>query len=208
MKKIPLPRCAFLPSALLGLALFNGCAAAARPTAAPAATTSATASAPGPRLSAEKTVARNNAASLLFQLVEDEKNVHVILLVKGNRADVASLVQAISATAGDASKNLLLLAQADPTLNLHATDLPAGEVAARAAIAKVKTHQLLLSTGDNFEFALLLTQADALSYGYNLAQIAADNSSDPVQRQTFTAIREAMKSQYQQVIAFIRTSAK
>jgi hypothetical protein len=157
---------------------------------------------------AEKIVTRNNAASLLFQLVEDEKSLNVLLAVKGNRPDVATLVKAIAATAGEASKNLLALAKADPSLNLHAVDLPAGEVAARALIAKTKTHQLLLSTGDNFEFALLLTQTEALSYGYNLAQTALDNSSDPAQRETFSALRDTMKAQYLQVIAFIRAPAK
>jgi hypothetical protein len=142
----------------------------------------------------EKVATRNNAASLLFQLVEDEKNV--------------SFVKAISVTAGDASKNLLAFAKADPSLDLHATELPAGEIAARAAIAKTKTHQLLLSTGDNFEFALLLTQADALSYGYNLAQTALDNSSDPAEKQMLSALRDTMKNQNLQIIAFIRGPAK
>jgi multidrug efflux pump subunit AcrA (membrane-fusion protein) len=158
--------------------------------------------------SAEKIATRNNAASLLYQLVLDEKNASLLLLVKGNRPDVNNLVKAISTTAGDAVKNLLVLAKADPSLNLHATDLPAGEVAVRAAITKIKTHQLLLATGDNFEFALLLTQADALSYGYNLAQTALDNATDPAQRGVFTALRDTMKTQYQQVIAFIRGPAK
>jgi len=159
-------------------------------------------------LSADKTATRNNAASLLYQLVQDEKNASLLLLVKGNRPEVNSLVKAISATAGEATKNLQALAKADPSLNLHATDLPSGEVAVRAAITKIKTHQLLLSTGDNFEFALLLTQTDALSYGYNLAQTALDNSTDSGQQQIFSALRDAMKTQYQQVIAFIRTPAK
>ncbi len=158
--------------------------------------------------SAEKIATRNNAVSLLFQLVEDEKSLSLLLVVKGNRPDVAILVKAISTTASEAVKNLQALAQADPSLNLHAVDLPTGEVAARAAIAKTKTHQLLLSTGDNFEFALLLTQTEALSYGYNLAQTADDNSTDPAQRQTLSALRDTMKAQYQQVIAFIRAPAK
>jgi multidrug efflux pump subunit AcrA (membrane-fusion protein) len=156
----------------------------------------------------EKVATRNNAASLLFQLVEDEKNVSFLLIFKGNRPEVNSLVKAISVTAGDASKNLLAFAKADPSLDLHATELPAGEIAARAAIAKTKTHQLLLSTGDNFEFALLLTQADALSYGYNLAQTALDNSSDPAEKQMLSALRDTMKNQYLQIIAFIRGPAK
>ena len=156
----------------------------------------------------EKIATRNNAASLLFQLVEDEKNAGLLLLVKGNRPDINSLVKAISTTAGEADKNLLVLAKADPSLDLHAIDLPAGEVAVRAAITKTKTHQLLLSTGDNFEFALLLAQADALSYGYNLAQTAWENSSEPAQREIFSALRDTMKAQYQQVIAFIRAPIK
>jgi hypothetical protein len=161
-----------------------------------------------PALSPEKIATRNNAVSLLYQLTEGEKNVSRLLIIKGNRVDVANLVKYISSTAAAASQQMVALAHADPTLNLHAVDLPAGEIAARSAIAKTKGHELLLDTGNNFEFALLLTQADALSYGYNLAQIAASNSADPIQQQTFTTLADTMKAQYQRVIAFIRTPAK
>jgi hypothetical protein len=75
-------------------------------------------------------------------------------------------------------------------------------------MARTDTYKLLLSTGDNFDFALLLTQSDALSYGYHLAQIAADNSSDPAQQRVFAGLGEAMSAQFQQVIAMLRTVAK
>ena len=199
-----MPRKFLLPCLLLAV-LFSACATDSSTTIAssPAHSTAA-----GPVLTPEKLTTRNNAASLLFQLVEEEKNVSFLLVVKGNRPDVAILVKTIAATADLASLNLLDLAKADPSLNLHAVDLPAGEIAARAAIAKFKTHQLLLSGGDNFEFALLLSQSEALSYGYNLAQTAADNSSDPVQKKTFATLADTMKTQYQQGIAFIRAPAK
>jgi hypothetical protein len=199
-RKLPL----LLPFSLFLVALGNGCATDASTSGAPGGEHAPITGLPP---SVEKLVTRNNAASLLFQLVEDEKNVSVLLIVKGNQPEVNSLVKAIAVTAGEASKNLTALAKADPALNLHAIDLPDGEVAARAAIAKTKTHELLLDTGNNFEFALLLTQADALSYGYNLAQIAANDSSNPEEKRTFATLGETMKAQYQQVIAFIRAPA-
>jgi hypothetical protein len=158
-----------------------------------------------PPLSIEQFQMRNNSASLLYDLLGDEKNVSKVLLIKFDREELDQLIKAVSAMAGDGEKRLDELAKSDPSLNLRAIRLPVGEKATRDAIAKTKEKELLFSSGENFEFTLLLTQADALSYGWHLAEIAAQNSSRPEQVREFTSLGVAMKDLYKQVVALMRS---
>ncbi|HEY1717002.1 MAG TPA: hypothetical protein VGH42_01760 [Verrucomicrobiae bacterium] len=148
---------------------------------------------------------RNNSVSLLYDLLGDEKNVSKVLIIKSDREQLHSLIKAISATADDGAKQLEQLAKADATLNLHAIELPPGEKATRDAISKTKEKELLFSSGENFEFTLLLTQADALSYGWHLAKIASDNSPQPEQVREFDSLSAAFQDLYKQVVALMRS---
>ena len=158
-----------------------------------------------PPEAAKKLALRNNAASLLDQLLSDEKGAHYILLIKGHREELQQLIKKISVTADAGANELAVMAKNDPALNLHALDLPVGEKATRAAIESTKEHELLFATGADFEFTLLLTQADALSYGWHLAQIAADNSADPAEAKAFTALSDSLQDLYKQTIALMRS---
>jgi hypothetical protein len=131
---------------------------------------------------------RNNAASLLADLLGDEKNVSKILIIKRNSAELGRLIKAISKTADDGAEQLEALAKNDTTLNLHALQLPPGEIATRAAMSKTKEHELIFSSGEKFELNLLLTQTEALDYGSHLAKIAAENSSSPEQQRKFHSL--------------------
>jgi hypothetical protein len=128
-----------------------------------------------------------------------------VLLIKGHRDQLQQLIKNISTTADAASKDLATMARGNPALNLHALELPAGEKATRAAIETTKEHELLFSSGADFEFTLLLTQADALSYGWHLAQIAADNSTDPAEVKAFTAMSASLQDLYKQTVALMRS---
>jgi len=158
-----------------------------------------------PPETAKKLAMRNNAASLLDQLLGDEKGAHYILLIKGHREELQQLIKKISATADAGAGELAVMAKIDPALNLHALDLPAGEKATRAAIETTKEHELLFTSGADFEFTLLLTQADALSYGWHLAQIAADNSPDPAEAKAFAAQSNSLQDLYKQTVALMRS---
>ena len=148
----------------------------------------------------EKSEIRNNAASLLYDLVGNEKNVGKILIIKRNSEELGQLIKEISEASVDAEKKLRQLATNDPSLDLHVIQLPPGEKAARDAVAKTKERALLFSSGKEFEFNLLLTQAEALSYGWHLAKIAAENSSSPEEFQTFTVMSREMENLYGQVV--------
>lgn len=159
---------------------------------------------PNPAIDKNKIEVRNNAASLLADLLGDDKNVSKILIIKRNSAELGRLIKAISKTAGNGAEQLETLAENDSTLNLHALQLPPGEIAARAAMSKTREHELLFSSGEKFELNLLLTQTTALDYGSHLAKIAAENSSSPEQQRRFHSLEVALNSLLQQVIAKLR----
>ena len=189
-----------MAAGLAGMVWVCGCAS---PSAQPAPS-SRPAAVPVPASGdAAKLQLRNNAASLLRDLLDDEKNVSKVFVIK-NGADVKALVKLISATAVANEKELLQLTNADPGLNLQALDLPTGEKAVRDAITKSKELDLLFTSGPQFEFNLLLTQAEAQSYGWHLAKVAAANSSRPEEVKTFTRISEAMKRLYEQTVQEMR----
>ncbi len=151
----------------------------------------------------EKVALRNNAASLLYKLLNDEKNVSKILIIKQDRKELHQLINAISTTTGDAAKRMTELAETDPSLNLQSLELPSGEKAARDAIAKTKEHELLFSSGKEFEFRLLLSQAQAMSYGSHLAKVTAENSDLPDEKKAFQSLEVALNDLYQQVVTLM-----
>lgn len=155
----------------------------------------------------QKIEVRNNAASLLADLLGSEKNLSKLLIIKRNSAELGRLAKAISKTADDGGDQLEKMAKRDKTLDLHAIKLPSGEKAAREAMSKTWEHELLFSSGSKFELTLLLTQTQALDYGSHLAQIAADNSP-PDQAPEFHSLDVALDKLYQQVVAKLRTTTK
>src|ERR1700686_5445315 len=159
---------------------------------------------PNPAPDKIKIEVRNNAASLLADLLGDEKNVSKLLIIKHNSAELGRLIKAISKTANDGAEQLEALAKNDKTLNLHTVQLPPGEMATRAAMSKTREHELLFSSGEKFELNLLLTQTTALDYGSHLAKIAAENSSSPEQQRRFHSLDVALNALFQQVVAKLR----
>jgi hypothetical protein len=138
----------------------------------------------------------NNAASLLYDLLGDEKNIGKILIIKSNSEELGHLIKAISEAATNDRKELDRLAKINPALNLRAIQLPQGEKATRDVVEKTEEHELLITSGREFEFNLLLTQAEALGYGWHLAKIAAETSSSPDKIQSFTTMSRGMETLY------------
>jgi hypothetical protein len=149
----------------------------------------------------EKLETRNNAASLLYELLGNEKNVGKILIVKSSSENLGQPIKTISAKSVDYHKQLDLLAGDDVNLNLHAIELPPGEKATRDAVARTEEHDLLFASGKEFEFNLLLTQAEVLRYGGHLAIIAAENSSLPKEVHIFIMMSQTMNNLHDGVIA-------
>ncbi|HKX63599.1 MAG TPA: hypothetical protein VJS65_17205, partial [Verrucomicrobiae bacterium] len=144
---------------------------------------------------------------LLHQLLEDEKNLDKLLIIKKESRELHKLVKAIATTAAAGAKQLESYARSDRSIHLKATHLPPGEVATRDAIAKTKTKVLLTPFDPNFEFYLLLTQSEALSYAWHLAEVAASREPDPTRASALKTLSQSMKSLYDQTVALLKTRA-
>jgi hypothetical protein len=148
---------------------------------------------------------RNNALALLADLLNDEKNLSKVLIVKHNSDELGKLVKDISTTAGNGATMLESLAKTQAGLNLKATSLPPGEAATRKAIAKTKEHLLLHSKDAEFELQLLLTQTEALNYGAHLAMVVADNESQAERTRDFLRLSAQLRELHERVLAMVRS---
>jgi len=147
---------------------------------------------------------RNNAFALLVNLLNDERHLSKVLLVKFESPEVDRLVTQISKSADEGAKSLETFSKNDPALGQAKIDLPPGEAAAREAIAKTKRGQLLTAKGTQFEFELLLTQVQALNYGAHLASVIAANEPQPDRAQQFSNLSAQFKNLYHEVTALVR----
>jgi hypothetical protein len=185
------PTGALLWASLCACALLSACGRADAGKPAPPAK---------PAVDASKTELRNNAASLLDDLLGQEKNVSKILIIKHNSEALGKLIKAISKTSGEGADQLEELAKKDPSLNLKALQLPAGEKAARDAMSKTKEHELLFTSDEQFELNLLLTQSEATNYGAHLAKVAAENAASPGEAREFQGLETSLGNLYKQVV--------
>ena len=153
---------------------------------------------------ADKLAVRNNAASLLYDLLGQEKNVSKILLIKKKAPAFDKLIKDISKTADDEEKQLDQFAKDNPAFDLHQMKLPPGEAATREAQSKAQEHAILTAKDQTFEFDLLLAQAQALDYASHLAGVAAENSTIPGEEREFKALEGDLHGLYMQVVAQMR----
>ena len=127
-----------------------------------------------------------------------------ILIIKRESPELNRLVKSISETAGSGAGFLKEAMKQNPELKLPGNGLPPGEKATREALSKEKEHALLHSKGAEFEFELLLTQVEALSYGAQLAQVAATNEPQPNRAREFSNLSTQLKQLHAQVIAMLK----
>lgn len=151
---------------------------------------------------------RNNALVLLADLLNDEKNLSKILIVKRNSDELGKLVKDISDTAGNDAKMLDAFAKTDGSLDLKRLDLPPGELATRKAISQTKEHMLLSAKDAEFEFQLLLTQVEALNYGAHLAMVVADCEKDPNHTREFLQLAAQLRGLHERVVARLRKQSQ
>jgi hypothetical protein len=121
---------------------------------------------------------RNNTYSLLYDLLQDERHLSKLLIVKRESRDLNRLVKKISDLSAIGADRIKAFALADRSLQILTLSLPPGEVATRKAIADTKKHLLLGTSGREFERNLLLTQLEALNYGSHLAKVAAQEETN------------------------------
>jgi hypothetical protein len=117
--------------------------------------------------------------ALLHGLLDQERQVSMLLVVKGERAELERVIDDIAEVCGAAYEELEELAEADPRLDLSDTGLPAEERKTREAIAATRRDQLLAASGSELELQLLLAQNEALVYLTHLVDTLARSEPDP-----------------------------
>jgi hypothetical protein len=156
-----------------------------------------------PRESSVTQSTRNNCYSLLHQLLNEQKDVSLLRFIRPERSDVKQLVKKIATTSGTGAKLLEQFAKDDPSINLNDIRLPPGEVATRDAIASAKETELLGQSGGTFELTLLLTQTEALSYAWHLAEVTGKNEPQPERARALAGISEDMQNLYNEVFMLL-----
>jgi hypothetical protein len=158
---------------------------------------------PPTRATASESLVHANACSLLHDLLDQQKNVGKLLLVKRESEEVGRLIKAIAAASAAGAKQLEFFAAQDSTLPLDQLSLPPGEVATRDAIARTKTKTLLTPFSSSFEFNLLLTQTEALSYAWHLAKVAAKNDPQTARSSYLSKLGDEMEGLHRQTLSLM-----
>jgi hypothetical protein len=131
--------------------------------------------------------------------LDEEKDVSMLRFIKKEHSDVKELVKRIANSSGTGSKLLEELARNDPSIDLNDIRLPSGESATRDAIAATKKKMLLNQKGDELELTLLLTQTEALNYGWHLARVCGENEPRPANARALAGISRDMEQLYREV---------
>jgi len=146
----------------------------------------------------------NNSLDLLHDLLGDEKNLSKVLIIKHASPEVKELVKRISKTSKGGLESLDQFAKSGDAPAWDHLGLPPGERAARDSISKAKEHELLHSSGTEFDFQLLLSQAEALNYGAHLASVAAANDPDAAHASKLSALSRELSELRSDVLAHLR----
>jgi len=189
---------AILTGSLLAAGVLGGCQT--HRTAAPIQSTSS--------IDKSARATWSNGYALLHQLMSDEQDVNKLRFIKHEQPDVKDLVNRIAKASGDAVKQLEAYNQEDGGIALKDLDLPPGEQTTRDAIASTKKWELLGHTGEHFELSLLLTQSEAMSYGWHLAEVASKNDSRPERARYLADLGKQMKGFYQEIYQLLLSRTK
>jgi len=151
---------------------------------------------------------RNNCYSLLHQLLDEQKDVSMLRFIKREHTDLKNLIKKIATSSGTGSKLLEKFAKEDPSIRLDDIELPPGETATRDSIGSTKKKELLGRSGDKFELTLLLTQTEALSYAWHLAEVAGKNEPQPERARALAGLSEEMRILYEEVFLMLLSREK
>jgi hypothetical protein len=122
---------------------------------------------------------QNQGYSLLYKLMSDEKDVGKIFILKSADDSVKGLVKEIGDAAQSAKQRMDELSKADKELAYDLPDLPYIEQRGRDLQAKDDEHELLFSSGKDFELRLLFTQTQAMDYATQLCKALDETEKNP-----------------------------
>lgn len=151
---------------------------------------------------------RVNCFSLLHQLLNQQRNVDKLLLVKKESTETHRLIKTIASASAAGAKRLEYFAARDHSVQLELLALPPGEVATRDAIARTKAKELLTPFNPDFELYLLVTQSEALSYAWHLARVAAANDTGMERSKYLSALSAEMKDLHRQTVSLMHARTR
>jgi hypothetical protein len=161
----------------------------------------------GPSRTQEARASSGHGYALLYGLLDQERQVSKLLVIKGERDQLETIIQAIAETCGEAHARLEKLGKADPGLDLVDTGLPSEEVRTREAIAATRRDQLLAASGRELELQLLLSQNEALTYIAHLADTLSRSESDPARAAFVRELWKDVTRLQEDVLALVRHPA-
>ena len=160
---------------------------------------------PGP--ARETHASSGHGYALLYEMLGQERQVSRLLLIKGERKALETVIQAIAKTCSQAYERLEALAKADPGLDLVDAGLPSEETRTRQAIASTRRDQLLAASGRELELQLLLSQNEALTYMAHLADTLSRSEADPARLAFVRELWKDLTLLQEDVLALVRRPA-
>jgi len=152
----------------------------------------------------EAGVERNHGYALLYSTIESETQVDQVMMVKRPRPEVAELLREIAGFAKAQREQLDALAVADDSLGYDIHGLPYVEAKTRDLITATTTRSIMLSGGKAFEFNILLTQHEALSYIKHLARALHEMDDDPDRQAFLKSLADEAGVLHERVITLMR----
>jgi hypothetical protein len=114
--------------------------------------------------------------------MSDESDVGMILWLKHADDSVARLVKAVGERCQAAKKQMDEFPMSDKHIEFNVADLPEVEQKCRELETAEKRHELLSSSGKDFEIYLIFSQAEAMSYANNLCLALEKTEDNPVRK--------------------------
>jgi len=125
---------------------------------------------------------RNEGYSILYKLMSDESDVGMILWLKHADDSVAGLVKAVGERCQAARKEMDEFPKSDKHIEFNVADLPEVEQKCRELETEETRHELLSSSGKDFEIYLIFSQAEAMSYANNLCIAMEKTEDNPIRK--------------------------
>jgi len=125
---------------------------------------------------------RNEGYSILYKLMGDESNVAMLFWLKHADDPVTKLVRAVGERCQAAKKEMDEFPRSDKHIEFNVADLPEVEQKCRDLEADEKQHELLSSSGKEFELYLIFSQAEAMSYARNLCVAMEKAEDNPIRK--------------------------
>lgn len=145
--------------------------------------------------------------AILHEILGQERQVAKLLLVKLERDELETVIDAIAKTCDEAYDRLEKFAKADRGLDLVDTGLPRDEVQTRQAMAATWRERLLAASGRELEFQLLLSQHESLAYMAHLADTLSRSEPDPERLAFLRGLWTDLTRRQEEVLALMRRPA-